>query len=164
MNHKAPLWSYLIPDSWVIPLILWRAVCYWLWSGSEETTVLIGDWCLLYWMASWELRNSIHSRERAGIFFPIDFSDYHFLSLPLVFWVKHYHTEWVNNIKSHTQQWVVLNPKDSNLAFRGRLQGTESRMQVPDAGSASSTMTNGLSSSVTTRRCWASSGGLRNGP
>ena len=61
--------------------------------------------------------------------------------------------------------WVLFfHTKESNLALRGRLQGTESRMQVPDAGSASSTMTNGLSSSVTTRRCWASSGGLRNGP
>lgn len=54
--------------------------------------------------------------------------------------------------------------KQSDLALRGRLQGTESRMQVPEAGSASSTMTNGLSCSVTTRRCWASSGGLRKGP
>lgn len=52
----------------------------------------------------------------------------------------------------------------TDVALRGRRQGTESLMQVPEAGSASSTMTNGRSSRVTTLRCCASSGGCRKGP
>lgn len=44
------------------------------------------------------------------------------------------------------------------------LQGTESRMQVPLMGSAGSTMTKGLSSSVATVRCCVSSTGCRKRP
>lgn len=60
--------------------------------------------------------------------------------------------------------WFDPSPLPSDLALRGRRQGTESLMQVLEAASASSTMTNGRSSRVTTRRCWAPSGGWRNGP
>lgn len=178
MNHKALLWSYLIPDPWVIPLILWRAVCYWLCSGSEQPTALIGDWCILHWMTSLQFSNSNNKWAKVLYFLIVCYYN-HFLSLPFVKTVVLGETlsygigllcKILQNInismyKCHYYyNGIVLNPKDSNLALRGRLQGTESRMQVPDAGSASSTMTNGLSSSVTTRRCWASSGGLRNGP
>lgn len=50
------------------------------------------------------------------------------------------------------------------LVFTGILQGTESRMQELVPGSAGSTMTKGLSSKVTTRRCCASSKGFRKEP
>ena len=56
----------------------------------------------------------------------------------------------------------LIDYKGSDLVLRDRRHGTESRMQEPEAASASSTMTNGRSSRVTTCKCWASSGGCRN--
>lgn len=50
------------------------------------------------------------------------------------------------------------------LELTGMRQGTESRMQEPVPGSAGSTMTKGLSSNVTTRRCWESSRGFKKEP
>lgn len=163
MNHKAPLWSYLIPNPWVIPLIPLESSLL-LIMAREWSDRCFDRWLmLLNCMASWDLKNSIQSRE-ITMFFPPQLiillsisCHYHLLNFEI--WV------WNKSISINQNIIVVvLNSKDSNLALRGRLQGTESRMQVPDAGSASSTMTKGLSSSVTTRRCWASSGGLRNGP
>lgn len=53
---------------------------------------------------------------------------------------------------------------EPHLVFMGMRHGTESRMQEPVPGSAGSTMTKGLSSRVTTRRCCASSRGFRKEP
>lgn len=50
------------------------------------------------------------------------------------------------------------------LVLTGMRQGTESRMQELVPGSAGSTITKGLSSKVTTRRCCESSKGFRNDP
>ena len=50
------------------------------------------------------------------------------------------------------------------LVLTGMRQGTESRMQELVPGSAGSTMTKGLSSKVTTLRCWESSRGFRKEP
>lgn len=51
-----------------------------------------------------------------------------------------------------------------HLELTGMRQGTESRMQELVPGSAGSTMTKGLSSSVTTLRCCESSRGFRKEP
>ena len=55
-------------------------------------------------------------------------------------------------------------PPHLSVRLSGRRHGTESRMQVPVAGSVPSTMTNGRSSKVATVRWRPSSAGCRERP